>query len=703
MRATPLLNNFTSGEWSPLLAGRSDLEQYSHSAETIENILVTPYGGVTKIPGTHFVAEVKNSAKKVRLIPFEFNVTQAYTLEFGDQYIRFYMDHGQIVHTLESVPAWDPGQENFPWDFVKHGDIIYRCILYAVGPGVEPPNETYWVATDIYEIGAPYLEADLSYLQKEQEADIMYITHSSYPPKKLSRTDHNAWTLTDYIPREGPLLPTNLDVDSTITPTADSGMAITLNAVNEIFDEGHRGNFVWRIKNGYVKIIAFVNTKQVTADVMYGGNLGTGPAATDDWAEAAWSAYRGYPGCITLYEQRLCFAYSPYKPQTIWCTASGNYELMLIGAEAADALVYTLATGQVIRWIFGDEILFVGTSGGVFHVSSGDTAYALSPTNIVVRRRTPFGCNTIPPVKMGNLLYYIQRNNLTLREYVYEYSSESFLATDVTLLAEHILKPEVLSIGYQQSPYNLLYCIRSDGEVAVFTRNLIQKVMGWARLPDSGKAESVAVISRATGGDEVWFVYNRTIGEGTKRYIEYLEEFEFGSQEDAFFVRSGLSHDGEPISTIEGLRHLEGEEVVILGDGAVFPRETVDAEGRVTIATACEKIHVGLPYKVKGKLQKLEFGSSLGTAQAKIQRIAQLAIKFYRSLGCSYGVEGKMDILSFRSTSMAMDAPPDLFTGERIIVFPKGYARDIKILIEQDQPLPLTILSMVAFGETYES
>jgi len=304
---------------------------------------------------------------------------------------------------------------------------------------------------------------------------------------------------------------------------------------------------------------------------------------------------------------------------------------------------------------------------------------------------------------MGSLLYYIQRNNLTLREYVYEYSSDTFLATDATLLAEHILKPEVLSIGYQQSPYNLLYCARSDGEVAVFTRNLIQKVMGWARLPGSGKVESVAVISRATGGDEVWFVYNRTIGGETKRYIEYLEEFEFESQEDAFFVRSGLSYSGTPISTIAGLIHLIGEEVAILGDGAVFPREIVDAEGEITIATACEKIHVGLPYGVKLILQKLEFGSRLGTAQAKIQRIAQLGIKFYRSLGCSFGTEDKKDILPFRSTSMAMDAPPDLFTGERVIVFPKGYARDIKILIEQDQPLPLTILSMVAFGETYES
>jgi len=532
----------------------------------------------------------------------------------------------------------------------------------------------------------------------------LYIVHPSYPPKELSRTAHNAWTLTDYIPQKGPLLPVNLDVASTITPSADSGAGITLTATENIFDDpGHVGNFVWRIKDGYVKITAVATPTSATATVMYGGNLGTGPAATDDWAEAAWSAYRGYPGAITLYEQRLCFAYSAHKPQSIWCSVSGNHELMELGATDDAALIYTLATREVIRWVFGATILFAGTSGGVFHVSSGDTAYPLTPTNVVVRKHTTFGCNIILPVKMGNLLYYVQRNNLTLREYTYEYTSDSFLAIDATLLAEHILKPEVIDIAYQQSPYNLLYCVRSDGEVAIFTRNLIQKVMGWARLSDSGKVESIEVISRATGGDEVWLVSNRTVGEETKRYVEYLEQFSFATQEDAFFVRSGLSYSGDPISTVGGLDHLIGEEVTILGDGAVFPNATVDESGEVTLSVSCSKIHVGLPYKVRGKLQKLEFGSTLGTAQMKVQRIAKFAIKFYRSLGCSFGTEGKMDILPFRSTGMDMDAPPDLFTGDREMVFPRGYSKDIKILIEQDQPLPLTILSMVAFAETYES
>ena len=121
------------------------------------------------------------------------------------------------------------------------------------------------------------------------------------------------------------------------------------------------------------------------------------------------------------------------------------------------------------------------------------------------------------PVKMGDFLYYAQRNNQTLREYVYEYTKRLFLAIDVTLLAEHILKPKVVDIGYQQSPYNLLYCIRSDGEVSIFTRNLIQGALAWARLSDLGKAESVAVIPRVTGGDKFGL-------SSTEQLMEYQKD-----------------------------------------------------------------------------------------------------------------------------------------------------------------------------------
>ena len=88
--------SFTAGQLSPRMEGRTDFQKYFSSGKTINNFVVQPHGPVARRPCTHFVAEVKDSSKDTRLIPFSFSTTQTYILEFGNQYIRFYKDDGQI-------------------------------------------------------------------------------------------------------------------------------------------------------------------------------------------------------------------------------------------------------------------------------------------------------------------------------------------------------------------------------------------------------------------------------------------------------------------------------------------------------------------------------------------------------------------------------------------------------------------------------
>ena len=98
-KVTPIQTNFTGGEISPRLLGRVDLTKYTASLQTCQNFLVFPHGGVTKRSGTRFIAEVKDSSKKVRLVPFVFSTVQAYIIEFGDNYVRFYRNEGQIQNS----------------------------------------------------------------------------------------------------------------------------------------------------------------------------------------------------------------------------------------------------------------------------------------------------------------------------------------------------------------------------------------------------------------------------------------------------------------------------------------------------------------------------------------------------------------------------------------------------------------------------
>lgn len=96
-RVSPLQSAFNAGEISPRMLARVDVDKYSNAAETAQNLLSLPQGGFMRRPGTRHVAEVSDSSAKTRLLSFEFNVEQAYIIEAGDGYFRFFRNQGQIV------------------------------------------------------------------------------------------------------------------------------------------------------------------------------------------------------------------------------------------------------------------------------------------------------------------------------------------------------------------------------------------------------------------------------------------------------------------------------------------------------------------------------------------------------------------------------------------------------------------------------
>ncbi|MFT5440055.1 MAG: hypothetical protein ACI9MJ_001922 [Alphaproteobacteria bacterium] len=95
-RANPLQPSFNGGEFSPRMVARTDFAKYPLACATLQNMVPLPQGGATRRPGTCFVAEVKDSSKKVKLRRFEFSTEQAYVLECGEFYFRFYKDRGRI-------------------------------------------------------------------------------------------------------------------------------------------------------------------------------------------------------------------------------------------------------------------------------------------------------------------------------------------------------------------------------------------------------------------------------------------------------------------------------------------------------------------------------------------------------------------------------------------------------------------------------
>jgi len=592
-RVAVQLTNFTGGELSPRLDGRNDLAKYASGCKTLQNMIVYPHGSAARRPGTTFVAEVKTSSAFTRLIPFEFSTTQTYILEFGDLYIRFYKDSGAILEankTITAITKANPGVVTSASHGFSNGDTVVisgvvgmtqvngkRFTVASVatntfqlkdidGANVNTTSYTAYssggIANRVYTLTTTYETADLADLKFAQSADVMYICHPDFPPRKLSRTGHTSWTITNVDFSNGPFLDHNITT-TTLTPShkgVGQTTTVTASAVTGIndgngFTSGDIGRLV-HFDEGHFKITSITSTTVVVGTVIK--DLAKTTADTD-WALGAWSEYTGYPSCVTFYEQRLVFAGTEHQPQTLFFSKSGDYENMddnYHGTVADDdAIIYTIASNQVnaIRFLSATRTLIVGTVGGEFSVSGGGTDDPVTPTNILIKKQSNHGCANIDAIPVGNVTLFLQRAKRKIRELAYNFDVDGYVAPDMTILAEHISESGIKSMSYQQEPNQLIWCVREDGRLVCLTYQREQQVVAWHQHIFGGAfgtgiavCESIATIPTDDKEYQSWVIVKRTINGVTRRYVEYINQFDFDETDNTNFnfLDSQLAYSG---------------------------------------------------------------------------------------------------------------------------------------------------------------
>jgi len=705
--------NFSGGEASKRLGGRIDAVQYYSVAKKIENFIVTNFGGLLRRPGFRFVNRQKKQNKNARMVEFIFSSDQSYALEFGDLYIRFFTDNGSIVESPKTIYGATQANpvvilstaHNFSnGDFVDIINVAGMTQLNGKRYKVAGKTTDNFSLTDeddnnidgtafgtytnagtaerVYELVSPYLEADLPGLRFAQEGDVLYIAHPSYPPMKLSRYGDANWTLAEVDFTWGPFLPENLTA-TTLTPSGTTGSNITLTASTSLFEATHEGS-LWKIKTGYVRFKTYSNATTAIVDIIE-ALADTG--ATDEWSEGAWSDKRGYPKDVKFFERRLFFVSTSYKPLNVWGSVPEQYENFQEGSEDDDSIIYKIGAPEAITWIYPTSVLNLGTMSGPFTMSADGP---LTPTNVLVRQQNEDGASTVPPVRIGSFIYYPERNGKILGQLSYAIATDSFDTKNITSLSDHILGDGVAYMALQKYPFRVLWCVRTDGVLATMTRDIEQNITGWARQITDGEVESVCVIPNGVE-DQVWITVKRTIDGVDYRFVEYLEAFDFGDQEDAFFLDSGLTYDGAATATLTGLDHLEGEVVQIITDGAVHPDRIV-TNGQVTLAWETSKAHVGLAYDSEAETMDLEGGSASGTAQGRPKHVGRVMARFIESLGGKIG-DG-VNFETIVSNKKYMDVAPALVTGDKEVSFPSGHEKNKSIVIKQTQPLPMHIIGI---------
>ena len=884
-KASPILTSFNAGELSPYLDGRVDLNKYTSGCSRLENFIPTVQGPAMRRSGTRFVEEVKSSANRTWLVRFEFSETQAYILEFGNQYIRFYTNHGQVLSGGSPYEIASPytaanlanANGTLKLRFVQSGDVIY-----IVHPSYAPRKlsrfgAVNWTLTTVDFVGGPFEDIDpdetitvyasavtgtvtltassnifaasdvgsLFYLEgkdgggilpwesqkdfgtdvnpfgqrRRSDGKIYRCTTNAAPPSGetyytgSTRPTHTSGAYTDGsgtitgTSADGPVgvewtyesldfgvvkitgytsptsvtavvqqqLPTNVvyapaGVAKTVTAIAATSQNVirmtstahgysnndTVNiSLTAAFDYmrqddsvtcGGSGGLIPTTQNEvvsgtYVVYVVDANTIDLIASTFpstydiaytYQDDLGsgcetvnttatgtydsfvsgtvtkiaTGTTAnlTPRWAFSRWSSSRGYPSQVAFFRERLVFATN----QIIDMSVAADFENFSdknsageVSADMAIAIEVSSDTVNTIEWLSPSEGLLIGTAGGEFVCGEVTTDEPLGPGNVKITQQSLFGSKSVIPVQIGDVVIFVQRSGKKVRELKYQFGSNGYESSDLTVLAQHITGIEgVTDIAYQQEPHSILWVVRADGELVGFTYNREQDVLGWHPHPIGGNGivECIETIPNPDGTqDDLWMIVRRTINGQTKRYIEYLEaDFPVeGDLKDAFFVDSGLSYDGAPVTTVSGLGHLEGQTVAVLVDGAAHPNRVVTS-GSISLQVSGSKVSAGLPYNSVLRTMRIEAGAADGTAQGKTKRITKAVFRFLATLGGKAGPdENNLDTIQFRSPPDPMNQHPPLFTGDQMVEWSGGYDFDGYLMAVQDQPLPMTVVAIM--------
>lgn len=433
-----------------------------------------------------------------------------------------------------------------------------------------------------------------------------------------------------------------------------------------------------------------------------GGLESTDEAQT--WRLGAWGDRPGWPQTVEFHNQRLVFGGSQARPQSVWLgqvADFGSFAPTLTDGTVKDdnAISVSLATQQVnfIRWLASISVgLGVGTSGSEFLIRSASTAQPLAPTSVEAIRQTTRGSEAfIPPVQVGGSVFFVQRGGRTLRELVFDFNVDGLVATDVSLLSQHLLAGRVTRIAYQQEPNSVVWATTADGTLLSFTLESDQRVFAWAKHAlggtVAGKAQVLDLATiRQDARDQLWVAVSRTINGAEKVFIEVLEPAWDGVVSplaDAFFVDAGLGGTfSSPQGTVSNLDHLEGEQVNILADGQVIAPQAVTG-GSVSLPNPATIVRAGLGYSAKMATMPINAVGGGPNTRAKAKRISEMHVLPYQSTDLEVGGA---------NPQVLPVAEPGQFSSELVSArIASRYARTQIASLQSDQPLPATLLSLI--------
>lgn len=530
-------NSFSRGELGPQLHGRTDVAAYQNGLKQAHNYLVTPYGGIVNRPGTYFLGPTPGN-EVARMIRFKFSNRDAYALEFTHLKMRIYRNGALVVNTA--------------------------------GPNIGQP----------FELVTPYTRDQLFGLRFTQSGDVMDIVHTSHKPRKLKRFAHDNWTLTPVSLVPSISAPASATATTPgggtgntqvwafqVTAVKDDGsntieesLPVTSNSVT-IFASNIQATITWPAVVG----ANYYNIYKDNAGAGIFGFVGraTGLSFTDnnitptktDTPPTGIDPFVGdgnYPGAVAYYQQRLVYAGTLNKPQTLWFSKTGVFTNFGYSTPQKDddAITWTMASDEVnqVMHLVPLKILLPFTDGAEWTIQGTAAGFTFKTINGAPESYN--GVGELRPLKIDTNAIYAQERGREVTSFGYSLQADGFSGSLISILSPHLIEEyRLVDWDYQKIPYHIIWAAREDGALVTFTFIPEQDVNGWTWQSTDGKFLSLCSVPEGRD-DTIYACVEREVNGSTVRYIErfasrILDKYNGETiMSRAHFVDCGLTYDG---------------------------------------------------------------------------------------------------------------------------------------------------------------
>lgn len=664
MRIYDTKPSFASGELSPYLAARIDSDKYAIGTKVCENFIVLPQGGIINRPGSHVIKTIPSGTSSGVLAPFVFSTELSMVLRLDRFVLEIYSPEAVLVKRIKTKYSWNEVgavrwlqsadimyffHKDHPTYILKRyaDDWTFTEVNFENGPFLDAnsdKNHKLSLTGDILHSTVPMFDSvswigtliKLEYNVKPKnerlvlgktvkETETLYNFFGSF---SITTTGNWVGTVTvercDYEDWVG--LPEN-EWEWTTVRTWESTAEIPANytytgSIDQYsthfrltYDGDRKVNIDWQFLGGtiirIVKIKDILTETDAIVEIM--DKITGDIEPTDAWAEGAFSIRSGFPSVGIFHQGRLVLAGTKKSPSTIWMSKSSSWNDFGISIPLvdSDAITATLASNQVneVRGFASKNRLVIFTSGSIWAARGNEDIGLITPSSIVVTpSSSEDGIAFIDVIDVGPLSLYVQYHRRTIRGIGYDFSSDTYVSRDMSILSSHIFDgKDAVCMVHQQEPWGVVWCVLSDGTLATMTLQQEHQVTAWTRQNINAFVYSVCSVP-GDGQDDLYLYTKRN---GTYCLERLAKRVDKTNEHSVFTDGLGLS----PTPVVSTLECLDWERPLNSGSSQGRVRDMSSVMVRVfrTCGMMAGVFTEGNSYPILDEVRMIPFGPARGS------------------------------------------------------------------------------------------